>query len=95
MVILVAGCRAPGLEPLPPERDAGNPDAPASAWQPGPDPTERSAFEGVALDEGGHAGHGHHHHGGHGAAERDATKPAADATTTDEHAGHGAPKGGQ
>jgi hypothetical protein len=84
------GCRAPGLPPEPPERDAASAEAEIPAYSPAPDPLSTSAFAGEKLREGGH---GHHGHGGHGkAAKEGKAEPAPTATGTDPprggHAGH-------
>lgn len=88
LVGLLAGCRSPGLPPEPPQADAANPDAGVVEARPQPNPFERSAFEGVKLDGGGHE----HHHHGHGAAKAAAPAaeaPAAEAPAADPHASHG------
>lgn len=86
-LLALHGCRNPGLPPEPPELDAANPEAGVVASEPAPDPFTRSAFEGEALDDGGHA----HHHHGHGEAEAAEAEPTSDegeAPTHDAHAGH-------
>lgn len=90
LLVLVAGCRSPGLPAEPPEADAANPEAGVVEAPPRANPFERSAFEGVELGGGG--GHEHHHHG-HGAAKAETPAkteaPAAEAPAKDPHASHG------
>lgn len=76
--LLVSACR-PGLPPEPAGEDAADASVPTPKYQPGPNPYETSAFEGVRLDgKGGHEGM---HHGakpmeGHEGMEMPASKPA-------------------
>lgn len=57
----LCACRA-GLPPEPPGHDAADPEASTPAYEPGANPYETSAFEGVELDGAG--GHEGMHHGG-------------------------------
>lgn len=75
-------CRPQGLPEPPSGMDAADPDAPAPAARKR-QPLERSAFEGVELDAGGHKGHGGRHRQGESRAPQ--PTPAAPAT----HSGHG------
>jgi hypothetical protein len=63
LVTPLLGCGAPLMDPLPPENDAANPDAPIPAYAQTPNALETSAFEGQKMDGGGHE---HHDHEGHG-----------------------------
>jgi hypothetical protein len=62
-VLVACGCR-PSLPAEPPGSNAADPQAPVSKYEPAPNPYERSAFDGVDVDAGGHTGHGHHGHKG-------------------------------
>lgn len=77
-------CR-PGLAPVPPESDPANPEAPSPQWQPSPKSLDASAFEGEALDEGGHD-HGAHGHMGH--ATEKPEKEDRTGAGAHEHEGH-------
>ena len=61
-VLGFVGCGAPLMDPLPPERDAANPDAAIPEYVETPNALTTSAFEGQKMDGGGHD---HHGHGGH------------------------------
>lgn len=57
---LLGGCKN-GVPAEPPGGDAADPNAPVTKYAATPNPYERSAFDGVEVDAGGHGGHGHHH----------------------------------
>lgn len=63
--LVVAGCGAPLMDPLPPEEDAANPEAPIPAYAETPNALTTSAFEGAKVEGGGHEHHGHHGNEGH------------------------------
>lgn len=73
VVLLLGGCKA-GLPAEPPGGDAADPSAPVTKYEAAPNPYERSAFEGVEIDAGGHGGHSGH--GGHGGHQQPAPKGA-------------------
>ena len=77
-------CR-PGLPPVPPESDPANPAAPIPEWEPSTAVLDASAFEGEAVDEGGHddGAHGHMGHATEKPANTDRTQGGAH-----EHEGH-------
>jgi hypothetical protein len=84
--LVVSACRPGGLPPEPAGEDAADAGAPSTKYQPGPNPYETSAFEGVPLD--GKSGHEGMNHGkkpmeGHEGMDM----PASEPTAKDPHEG--------
>jgi len=87
-MIAALGCRAAGLPPEPPGRDAADAESEIPAYSPRPNPLSTSGFAGVKLGDGGH---GHHHHGGHGKQPPKAEAAADQTEAQSPHEGHGSP----
>lgn len=65
LLVLVGACTSHRLPTLPPDRDPGSPDAPATAYEPPRDALNRELAPADANDDDDDPHAGHHGHHGH------------------------------